>query len=458
MPRGQRIWPPVFRSVDLPDRALVHARLVPSGDYRYRDDPELADAMDARFADTNTGKPAEAAGGGGAASAPSADASSVRAADTSGSLVRRLTADGLRRAREFLAEQREHPTAPSEPPLDLLYDERCSRPFQPDVWIERRPFRTRREAAEYLAPKLASIRHLVADHAAVWSWLGMFYFADTVRVEDGRAQTPRTFEAFVVNRQDNRSYMLRYRHYLWGSWLLYEAHGETVSHLLDQELTAFGDIAERAFGSIRIFNSVGIIQLMLRLYTSNGSQKRGFSGSRGGLRHLVRVLDQLERTYDVYGMEPDALVKILPDEFRRWDVAADNAPTLRDLNVSDATTGPVGDGNTPASDDVARADTTGSSEASDRTAADAGLSSSEVTIRELVNVRTRIQALEPVSWVNLRKYLEEGSECWEAYVSAHGIPETRLFRDIALSRLADAIQAIGGGQGTGQGTSLWSQA
>ena len=57
----------------------------------------------------------------------------------------------------------------------------------------------------------------------------------------------------------------------------------------------------------------------MRLYTRGAHQKRGFIYDRGGLRHLIRVLDQLERTHDVYGMEPDALLKILPDEFRQWD-------------------------------------------------------------------------------------------------------------------------------------------
>ena len=278
MSRGQRIWPPVFRLADLPDRALLHARLVPSAGDRYPDDPELSDAMDARFADIDSGKPSGAARGGEAVSAHAADASRVHAA-ASGALVRRLTTEGLRRAREFLADMREHPTAPREPPRDLLYDERYSRPFEPEVWIERRPFRTRREAAEYLAPKLAPIRHLVADHASVWSWLGMFYFADTVRVEDGKVRLSPLDETFVVHREDSRSFMLRFRHYLWGSWRLNEAHGEDAAFLLDQDLTSFGDIAQRTFGAIRVFNSAGIVPLILRLYTKKRSTEAGYSGT-----------------------------------------------------------------------------------------------------------------------------------------------------------------------------------
>ena len=50
-------------------RALLHARLVPSAGDRYPDDPELSDAMDARFADIDSGKPSGAARGGEAVSA-----------------------------------------------------------------------------------------------------------------------------------------------------------------------------------------------------------------------------------------------------------------------------------------------------------------------------------------------------------------------------------------------------
>lgn len=233
--------------------------------------------------------------------------------------LRRLTPDGVQFARDFLTDLRENPTEPLDPPRQLLYDERYATPFVGDVEVERRPFRTRREAAEYLAPRLEPIKRLVADHAGMWSWLGMFYFVDTVRRQDGAVHLSPVDETFVVDPSDGRSHLRRYRHYLWGSWRLYDSHGERAAFLLDQDLTSFSDLAERAFSSIRIFNSSGVIPLMLQLYTNGGRQKTGFGRSRGGLRHLIRVLDQLERTYDVYGMEPNALLKILPEEFQQWD-------------------------------------------------------------------------------------------------------------------------------------------
>ena len=233
--------------------------------------------------------------------------------------LRRLTPDGIKRAHQFLAALRDDPSRAIEPPSDLLYDERYAAPFVGEVEVERRTFRTRRDAAEYFEPLLKPITHLVADHAGVWSWLGMFYFPDTVQKDNRAVQLSPLDETFVINRHTSRSYQLRYRHYLWGSWRLNDQYGESAEFLLNRELTRWGDIEERSFGSVRIFNSVGVVPLILRLYTHGTQQKRGFNRSRGGLRHLVRVLNQLERTYDVYGMEPNALLKILPEEFRQWD-------------------------------------------------------------------------------------------------------------------------------------------
>ncbi len=189
--------------------------------------------------------------------------------------LHRFKPDGIERARQFLADLRDDPAGPIEPPHDLLNGERYTDRFVGEIEVERRPFRTRRDAAEYLEPLPNPIAHLVADHAGVWSWLGMYYFADTVRRENGIVQLSPLDETFVVDRRDlaSRSYQLRFRHYLWGSWRLYEQHGESAAFLLDRELTRWGDIEQRSFGAIRVFNSVGIVPLILSLYTHGVQQK-----------------------------------------------------------------------------------------------------------------------------------------------------------------------------------------
>lgn len=239
----------------------------------------------------------------------------------SGTPLRRLTAAGIAEAQAFLARLRERPDGDRTPPDELLFGDRCSRPFEAGagIAVEPRAFRTRREAGAYLSPLLDPVRHRITDDAGVWSWLGMYYFADTVRVKDGHVQL-HTAEAslFLGERAAQR----RYRHYLWMAWRIYEQYGERAAFLLDQPLTARGDLLEAIGGYARIFNSAGIVPLALRLYTRENKLKRGFSakqGHPGNIRRLPAVLEQLALTYDVYGMRPEALLRVLPDDFRHWD-------------------------------------------------------------------------------------------------------------------------------------------
>ena len=255
-------------------------------------------------------------------STPSADAPSAAQHDTP---LRQLTPTGLAHAREFLARLRESPEVDREPPHDLLFGDAFSRPFSEEVRIERRPFPTRRDAGAYLSQALEPLRHRLADHAGVWSWLGMYYLPGTAPPTLSPNDMTFLFEPDESSAHAGRSEQQRYRHYLWGSWRLYEQNAHHADFLLDQEISSWDDISERVFGSRRVFGSAGVVPLILRLYTDGQQKKRGHVGRPGGLRHLLRVLPQLELTYDVYGMEPDALLNILPPVFREWDLNGSKA-------------------------------------------------------------------------------------------------------------------------------------
>ena len=234
--------------------------------------------------------------------------------------AREFTAVGIRRARKFLDEVRNDPEARREPPRELLEEPECTRTFRGKLTVDReRPvFASRREIGEYLAPKLRPFGASIADRTSLWSWLGMFHFGRTVRVVNGAAQLSPLDETFVIDPLDSQNLRGIHRHYLRSAWQLYEVHGDNAAFLLNQSPTARGFIADRVFQSQRIFNSAGVVPLILGLYTNGNRPKRGFQGRPGGLRHLLRVLDQLERTHDVYGMPPEALVRILPPEFKPW--------------------------------------------------------------------------------------------------------------------------------------------
>jgi len=211
---------------------------------------------------------------------------------------------------------RKNPSKSLEVPDDLLYDNRYSRRYAEIPYFERRPFPTRRDAACYLIPRLEPIQQQIIDHFDVWSWLGMFYFPEIAPMKDGKAQLSTRDETFVLVNE-GRSVQRRYVHYLWMAWLLGQHHPK-ADFLLDTPLHDFSDLADRVFSYNRIFNSQGVVQLLIDLYTEGQKLKRNYSRSRGGLRHLINTLDQLERTYDVYGMKADQLKKILPSDFKPW--------------------------------------------------------------------------------------------------------------------------------------------
>ena len=268
--------------------------------------------------------------------------------------ARELTPAGIARARRFLDEVRQDPTGRKTPPRELIDGARHTRPFRGGrLVVEPRwhAFKSRRKVGEYLAPRLAPFRTWIADRMSFWSWLGIFHFEDTVRIVDGAARLSPLDETFVIDRADHQNLRGSHRHCLRSAWQLHEVHGENAAFLLDQPPWARGDIADRILQSQRIFNSTGLVPLILGLYTDGTRPKRGFQGRPGGLRHLLRVLDQLERTHDVYGMFPDALAGILPVEFDPWvngaGLAADETGETDSESMEDGQSADLaGDGTT----------------------------------------------------------------------------------------------------------------
>ena len=232
--------------------------------------------------------------------------------------AREFTARGIERALRFLADVRARPAGPWKPPREVLFGNRNSRPLPNAPALAQRRFATRREVGAYLSPRLRPIRRQIVDRASFWSWLGIFYFEGTVRIVDGAAKLSPLDETLVIDPGNPHSRWRMHFHYLRAAWRLFEAHGEEAAFLLDQAPASMGTLANRVLQSQRIFNSIGLVPLILRLYTRDGRQKRGFKDGSGGLMHLIRVLEQLERTHDVYHMSPDALIRILPPDFDPW--------------------------------------------------------------------------------------------------------------------------------------------
>ena len=230
--------------------------------------------------------------------------------------ARRLTPDGIRRAKAHLDILRADPLTRFDVPDEILFDPQFAEEFKDAPLVKHKPFDTRRDAAEYIQSFDPPIGPHFVDDWPFWSWLGLFHLSDILAARQMRV--PSVNEWIVVDPAIRRSASMGARHYLRAGWRLADVYGERVAFLLNRDITQHGIVSSYVLDFQRHFNSVGIVDLIIKLYTRNDTQRRGFGTGPGSIRHLQRVLDQLALTYDVYGMPAEALMEILPPEFDRW--------------------------------------------------------------------------------------------------------------------------------------------
>ena len=228
--------------------------------------------------------------------------------------VRELTKEGFNKAKEVIGELK---SSGSDNSTDFLFEERYSRETPLEITIERITLDTRKAIADYLIPKMEPANEF-EDYGSIWSWLSMFYLLNNC--VDGMKKKPWDYpdEIFFFKNDSSRTYHRRYKHYLWGPWRLRRQHRDSVPFILNNSPFSWSDLEDRTFSKVKIFNSIGVVQLFERLYTRDGKILRNYTKSLGGLRHLIIVLDQLALTYDVYGMQMEQILEILPEEFRIW--------------------------------------------------------------------------------------------------------------------------------------------
>ena len=156
----------------------------------------------------------------------------------------------------------------------------------------------------------------------------MFFFEQvTTRDRHGLLRISDSDVAYIIDPSGGgRGAQQRHRNRLLAAWEIYTRHGETAWPMLEQPVSSMEQTAEYLMNKIEVFRSAGVVDLAIRLYGDpvKRAYKQGFVGGGGrqrppgGLRRLLDVLDQLNMTYDVYGMAAEQLMGLLPPEFDRW--------------------------------------------------------------------------------------------------------------------------------------------
>jgi hypothetical protein len=229
--------------------------------------------------------------------------------------VRAFNSTGVERFRAYLARLRDG--AGAEPPWDLLTDNAATSELTAEAWVERKLFAGRWGAGEYLAAQLAALAiDEVEGNRGLWSWLSLFYFDQVCppRPERRPGQDYRHVPDF--------SFRYRYRHLLYGPYAVHRRHKAYAILLLSGPLHVEPSVYQEITSRLDLIASHGVIDALNALYLDKkrGGPKRGAAGAHqpGTLRRFVQVLQQLDVTYDIYGMSGREILDLLPPEFDAW--------------------------------------------------------------------------------------------------------------------------------------------
>jgi hypothetical protein len=236
----------------------------------------------------------------------------------SGATVRALNAAGIDRFRGYLAALRAGATA--DPPVPLLADPAGTEELSAEVQVEPLRFATRWRAGEYLWERLAPLAPKeVEGNRGLWAWLALYYFDQLApRRADGTRRPGRDYR-----HVPDFDFRHRYRHLLFGPFAVYRRHRAHAVLLLSGPLHVEPSVYQEITSRQDLIASRGVIEALNALYLdrSRGFPKRGAHAAAehpGTLRRFVRVLQQLDLTYDIYGMSGNAIVDLLPPEFDAW--------------------------------------------------------------------------------------------------------------------------------------------
>lgn len=233
-------------------------------------------------------------------------------------LVRALNNSGIERFRAYLAELRNG--AMSSPPIDLLEDPGCSVELATGIAVERQVFASRWGLGLYLHEIFSSFPTGETDrNRGLWAWMSLFMFDQVCPLGRGSIRQPG---------QDYRhipefDYRHRHRHLLYGPYSVYRRHGAhsilLLSGPLHLESTVYHEIVSRQ----DLIANKGVVEACMVLYMDRmrGLPKPGAQDSKakpGTVRRFVRVLQQLDLTYDIYGMSGKDILGLLPKEFDVW--------------------------------------------------------------------------------------------------------------------------------------------
>jgi hypothetical protein len=238
---------------------------------------------------------------------------------------------GLEELRTYLARLRDG--RDEAPPFALLDDPAYIKELPVELEVGVPLFTSRFELGRYLTELLEPLRADVTDRdIGLWAWLSLAWFDQVCPIDEaGKRQPGRDYRHIP-----DFSFRNKHRHLLLGPFQLYRRHGTSAALLLAGSLNSESGVYHEIASRQDLVANRGVLEAAQQLYldAKRGRPKPGAQGSinqPGTVRRFVRVLQQLDVTYDIYGLTAKQILELLPPEFDDWRArqALDLATTTR---------------------------------------------------------------------------------------------------------------------------------
>jgi hypothetical protein len=234
--------------------------------------------------------------------------------------IRVLNEAGIEKFRAFLLDLKQQPTL--WPPPEICADLRYTESAQGNASVSLRGFRTKLEFGNYITKAVESHvpDRVLRTSAGLWAWLTLFYLDQVCPADGNGRRKVLRLEKYIASAGHIATGLDK--HLLYFPWKMTALHGEDAAWLLSGPLREDTKVVRELANSYRRNVSTPFLRLAKALYfdDTKGRVKTGATTNKpGSLRRLDRVVNQLDLTYDVFGIEADNLAALLPrSEFRRW--------------------------------------------------------------------------------------------------------------------------------------------
>jgi hypothetical protein len=232
-------------------------------------------------------------------------------------IIRKLNEQGLSDFERFIENLRNGEKLNT--PSYLLEDPSTSQKIAGDIELDPINFENRYELGVYLADKFKDI-HLqeYMGDIGFWSGLALLWFDQLCPEKANRSRKPSMVYNYILSENFNH----RPRHAIFTTWQLVNRYKEDARFLLCKELPVRGELIEQMMARQYFMGCEGVMRAASKLYydDENLAFKKGAAArkSAGCVYRFVTWLQQLELTYDLFSVERDDLINLMPTEFDRF--------------------------------------------------------------------------------------------------------------------------------------------